>query len=706
MTEVDVLIIAALKIEYDAARDAASAGYAGNPGVSVWVEQGLETTVPFILGDYFLIDGSHISVALARPTRMGGTATAPVVSSLVERLKPACLAMCGVCAGNPAVVALGDVIVAEMAYAYDEGKRSRDAFVGDHRQIPLSDAWVRTAQDMSTTDLPSFGEVSEDESKIWLLERLYAGEDPRTHPARARYILGNTWVGHIRALQAQGLVRRDGPSLSLTDDGFSYIEDVIYSDVTGPTRLPFAITVGPMASGNVVVTDSLTWEQLAQWGVRTVAGLEMEAATIAQAAHRLRVPDWVVVKGVMDHADPRKDDRYKLFAARASAEVLFKLLAVRVSSSSSRPRSGYTSRLRSVYVIGGVTEETEYPDYEKSELEQFCYQLGATIAKAGADLVVCSPFPDSADFHALMGYVRTGVGHAVHLHSPRHPNVQDKDTELRAMLGPEIAQQIKNWYYPGPEVDDGDSWQQAWLLCQMMALEQADVVISVGGRVSKTANTILHLAEARRKPIVPFEFLGGASRRAFNRRNWADIYPGLDFLRLQDKDAVVDAMRIADYMVTASMRGAHNYSWPPKRIFVSRARLDAAFARALDAYLSSVGLSVLLGEKELPPDKMVESAIEDAVLGCDLFIVLWSRSYATSKFCYDEIELALQRYRAGELQVWIVNLDGSDIVPRGARDLPQAVAKTPHALVAVMRDLLEPLLPGADGGTAPSDTHE
>jgi len=28
------------------------------------------------------------------------------------------------------------------------------------------------------------------------------------------------------------------------------------------------------------------------------------------------------MKGVMDHADPRKDDRFKPFAARASAEAL------------------------------------------------------------------------------------------------------------------------------------------------------------------------------------------------------------------------------------------------------------------------------------------------------------------------------------------------------------------------------------------------
>jgi hypothetical protein len=85
---------------------------------------------------------------------------------------------------------------------------------------------------------------------------------------------------------------------------------------------------------------------------------------------------------------------------------------------------------------------------------------------------------------------------------------------------------------------------------------------------------------------------------------------------------------------------------------------------------------------------MVEAAIEDAVRGSDLFIVLWSRSYAASRYCYDEIALALRRHRAGELQLWIINLDGSDVVPPGARGLPSLQARTPEDVVSVVRDLL------------------
>jgi len=56
--------------------------------------------------------------------------------------------MCGVCAGNPAELALGDVVVAETAYQYDEGKLTAGGFLGDVRQVPLADTWIRAAQDL------------------------------------------------------------------------------------------------------------------------------------------------------------------------------------------------------------------------------------------------------------------------------------------------------------------------------------------------------------------------------------------------------------------------------------------------------------------------------------------------------------------------------------------------------------------------------
>jgi nucleoside phosphorylase len=352
MAGVDVLIVTALREEHDAARDAGLAGFADHPGIVSWVERDAATPTPYLLGEYRTAAGHQFSVALARPTRMGGTSTGPVVAALVERLKPRCLAMSGVCAGNPADVALGDVIVAQLAYAYDEGKRTADSFQADHFHYPMPDTWVRAAQDLSTDDLPSFGAASEEDARIWLLERLRTGDQPRRHPSLTRYFPGRTWADGVRSLEADGLITRRGERLSLTGAGRRFIEQRLDEDVPGPEWLPFKVFVGPMASGAVVVKDGVAWDDLKQRGVRTVIGLEMEAATIASAAHRLQVPAWVVAKGVMDHADPRKEDRYKRFAARASAEVLFKLLTTHPAMIPAATEPARRSLVDSVFVLG------------------------------------------------------------------------------------------------------------------------------------------------------------------------------------------------------------------------------------------------------------------------------------------------------------------------------------------------------------------
>ncbi|HTZ79855.1 MAG TPA: hypothetical protein VMC10_18225 [Stellaceae bacterium] len=326
MSGLDVLVITALPMEYEAARQVATKKAAAASGVSSWEEKDTQTPAPYALGNYVTGDSTSMSVGLARPTRMGGTPTGFVAASLLERLHPRCLAMCGVCAGNPSDVSLGDVIVAEMTYAYDEGKRNAGQFEPDHRQTPLfDDAWLRVFQGLSPQQFPSYGAPSARDARFWLLRCLYAGSDPMKNPGRQRHFPLGAWNDCVRALASEGLVRRSGRDLKLTKKGRDSVEFSLIHDIEPPEKLPFAIKVGPIASGNAVVKDGVTWKRLKAMGVRTVIGLEMEAATIGSAARLSKTP-WIVVKGVMDYADPAKDDRYKPFAARASAEVLFEFL--------------------------------------------------------------------------------------------------------------------------------------------------------------------------------------------------------------------------------------------------------------------------------------------------------------------------------------------------------------------------------------------
>jgi nucleoside phosphorylase len=320
---VDVLILTALREEYEAAKEAVP---------TAWQEHDGRTSAPYVTGSL-----AGLSVALARATGIGARNIASLATTLVLRLRPRCLAMSGVCAGDPAWTAPGDVVVADPAYEYDEGKHTGGRFLGDHRHYPQDTRWLRAVQEFDPTGLPSHGEATEEETMVWLLERLYRGQDARKHPARSRYFPRGTWSTRLHTLEEDGFIVWRDSDWALTGTGIAMIERLLADDVDGPRTLPFAVLAGPMASGSAVIENPGIWAQLKDMGERRVLALEMEAATIATVAHDNQVPHWLVAKGVMDGANPEKDDRFKHFAARASAEVLYALLTRVMSDATTGP---------------------------------------------------------------------------------------------------------------------------------------------------------------------------------------------------------------------------------------------------------------------------------------------------------------------------------------------------------------------------------
>lgn len=256
---------------------------------------------------------------------MGPIAASMLASALATRLEPQAIAMSGVCAGNPAEVALGDVVIAETAFAHDEGRRTATGFEPDHRPVPLDDGWLHLAQDLNAEGLASHGAAPEDLVLAQIVRTVSDGRSP-AQDLLVRRLSDDDTRSALKRAEASGLIERSGATFQVTDRGKALLDEAFAYGEPAWATLPFRIHSGPMASGSMVVKDGVTWESLRVAGVRTIAALDMEAAAIAQVAHRLRTPRWVVVKGVMDHADPAKNDRVKCFAARAAAEVLVRFL--------------------------------------------------------------------------------------------------------------------------------------------------------------------------------------------------------------------------------------------------------------------------------------------------------------------------------------------------------------------------------------------
>ena len=148
-------------------------------------------------------------------------------------------------------------------------------------------------------------------------------------PERRRYLNGDAWQSALRELEQRSLLSVNASGRpSLTKAGRAEVSRYRLQNPDGPDRLPFSVKVGPMASGSWV-DSSDPWEELESGGRRDVIGYEMEAVSFGSTARDLRLPYWIVAKGVMDSATRDKADSFKHFAAHASAEVVWKFLVDR-----------------------------------------------------------------------------------------------------------------------------------------------------------------------------------------------------------------------------------------------------------------------------------------------------------------------------------------------------------------------------------------
>ncbi|HRI68786.1 MAG TPA: hypothetical protein PK156_31370, partial [Polyangium sp.] len=270
----------------------------------------------------------RLSIAAAWIGEMGPSAAATRAATLVKELDPACLAMCGICAGKRGEVALGDVIVANLVYDYDRGKLiARDEgqtavdFYHDLATYNLERRWAMDAAYMSRNidvfrqfvgpkPLPIRAQLR------WLMHKLVAherreGPVPKDHADRKT--LCPDWPRVVAKARAEGLVKLERGQLLLTDSGRDgVLEDELLHPDGLPEEPPLRVHVGPIATGSVVREDPLIFERLARH-VRKTIGVEMEAAAIGYVAAHLGRPS-IIVKAVSDHADPDKDENFRAFA--------------------------------------------------------------------------------------------------------------------------------------------------------------------------------------------------------------------------------------------------------------------------------------------------------------------------------------------------------------------------------------------------------
>jgi len=338
---VDVLLICALKDEYDQVLMVTDG--LQKPG---WVER-KETNGWIVADGKFDTASDSINIRASWATHMGRESTQAIASRLINANPAHCLAMSGICAGRRDKVALGDVIFAERMWSYDAGKlvneKGEQHFHGDPVQYRPPAPWVHRMQYESPPSSAEWLDLRPrlplEHQENWALLCFLANVDPRDHvdfrnkcpnwSAVLTRLMKRGWLKEIRSLR--GIVqylfkgRFLEKTLNLTTEGQETAEKLKSCYPHGlPEPAAFKVHIAPIATGAAVTEDPDIFSRLSP-SMRKVLGVEMEASAIAALGEVNDMPV-IVAKGVSDYGDHLKDDRYRDFAARASAECLIGLL--------------------------------------------------------------------------------------------------------------------------------------------------------------------------------------------------------------------------------------------------------------------------------------------------------------------------------------------------------------------------------------------
>jgi hypothetical protein len=320
-------------------------------------------------------------------------------------------------------------------------------------------------------------------------------------------------------------------------------------------------------------------------------------------------------------------------------------------------------------------------------------QLGFAIGSAGHDLLVCSPFADSADTAVARGVARasqTTGAPAIEFHYPDMPDIVGALDALRSSLQP--CRIDARGYTPIPE-EQGGGMRNSWLLVQIAAMERSHAVIAVGGRPEGSASLLLAVAESRRKPVLPLTFLGGAAEQYFARHRYSlEDRLDDDITILAAPKRISECIRLVERLALGApgQRAAS-----PPRFFLSYARSRPAEADFVEMTLRRRGLPVFRDRHDFGAGKPLQGEIDANIEQADVFVAMWSREYACSPHCFDELTSAARRRAAsatsakpGKPEIWLLCVDETRVVPPEARDLINFVSTSRQSLEANLLELL------------------
>lgn len=326
-------------------------------------------------------------------------------------------------------------------------------------------------------------------------------------------------------------------------------------------------------------------------------------------------------------------------------------------------------------------------DTKKIEFEIFCFKFGMLLTSYAIDLLLCSPYDDSADKFVFNGIFNPLADFSlvpnIELHYPKHENTILKWIELIGDKGVKI-QHFKHPYESNIE----GNLKFSWLYCQIQALEKADVVFVIGGKIDGSANLLLRMAEAQDKNVIPIYAFEGLGLH-FYRRNYYKLSDtwGEDLALFGETDR--QNVLIKTILEGPVLRKKNRDKSIDPIFFLSYPRARPHEADFVEMQLRRRGYTVIRDENDINESTDITNAISENINKADVFISLWCKEYACSPWCFDELSIAVQKKSRDKYSIWILCLDETRIVHPEARNLLHFKVKSREEIEGRVALLLE-----------------
>lgn len=273
---------------------------------------------------YYLQKKEEVLFALVRPPRMRKTAAAMTLMEYIHELNPRFLAMVGFCAGKKGSVNLGDVVVAEKVYNYDNGKETDNGnFLPEIECFRIPDFWKMMIERMGddwkrriTVNKP----VDLEYERYLFIQNCLEAEGP----IAVKEAWSHDDFPDLRLLieeyRKMGYLRLSSGKIHMTKKGKSVFEDKMVTDYWGGYKAEQTrVRIGQMATGANVIEHDDIFDYLQRTYERKTIAIDMEATAVGEVSS-YKEKHFLVAKGVGDYGRCGKQfaNRYVEYAVYSS----------------------------------------------------------------------------------------------------------------------------------------------------------------------------------------------------------------------------------------------------------------------------------------------------------------------------------------------------------------------------------------------------